>query len=506
MMYPTPSDILHIAESVAREKEIDREQVLEALELAIQKAGRTKYGQEHDIRAEIDRKSGQISLRRYREVVEVIEFEQSQLTVAEAARYKPDAVIGDVLVDELPPLDFGRIATQTAKQIVLQKVREAERGRQFDEFKDRVGEIVTGIVRRVEFGNLIVDLGRAEAMLRRDHLIPRETYRRGDRVRAYIMDLRPEARGPQIILSRVHSGFMAALFAQEVPEIYEGLIQIKSIARDPGSRAKMIVHTDDPSIDPMGSCVGMRGSRVQAVVNELHGEKIDIIPWDDDVAKLVVRALAPAQVTKVILDEENNRIEAVVVDDQLSQAIGRRGQNVRLAAQLLGVGIDVMTESDESEKRLKDMKEKSSHFKEALDVDDVIAHLLVVEGFNSAEDIADIDPAELEAIEGFDANVAAQLIERAQVWQDKKHQAFLKKRKDMGIEEELITVAGLTPDLVMVLAEQGITTLDALADLAADELVDLLGSQTIRQDEAENVIMAARAHWFEGGDAAVGAA
>jgi N utilization substance protein A len=506
MMYPTPSDILHIAESVAREKEIDREQVLEALELAIQKAGRTKYGQEHDIRAEIDRKSGQISLRRYREVVEVIEFEQSQLTVAEAARYKPDAAIGDVLVDELPPLDFGRIATQTAKQIVLQKVREAERGRQFDEFKDRVGEIVTGIVRRVEFGNLIVDLGRAEAMLRRDQLIPRETYRRGDRVRAYIMDLRPEARGPQIILSRVHSGFMAALFAQEVPEIYEGLIQIKSIARDPGSRAKMIVHTDDPSIDPMGSCVGMRGSRVQAVVNELHGEKIDIIPWDDDVAKLVVRALAPAQVTKVILDEENNRIEAVVVDDQLSQAIGRRGQNVRLASQLLGVGIDVMTESDESEKRLKDMKEKSSHFKEALDVDDVIAHLLVVEGFNSAEDIADIDPAELEAIEGFDANVAAQLIERAQVWQDKKHQAFLKKRKDLGIEEELITVAGLTPDLVMVLAEHGVTTLDALADLAADELVDLLGSQIIRQDEAENVIMAARAHWFEGGNAAVGAA
>ena len=308
MMYPTPSDILHIAESVAREKEIDREQVLEALELAIQKAGRTKYGQEHDIRAEIDRKSGQISLRRYREVVEVIEFEQSQLTVAEAARYKPDAVIGDVLVDELPPLDFGRIATQTAKQIVLQKVREAERGRQFDEFKDRVGEIVTGIVRRVEFGNLIVDLGRAEAMLRRDQLIPRETYRRGDRVRAYIMDLRPEARGPQIILSRVHSGFMAALFAQEVPEIYEGLIQIKSIARDPGSRAKMIVHTDDPSIDPMGSCVGMRGSRVQAVVNELHGEKIDIIPWDDDVAKLVVRALAPAQVTKVILDDYRSLI------------------------------------------------------------------------------------------------------------------------------------------------------------------------------------------------------
>ena len=505
-MYPTPSDILHIAESVAREKEIDREQVLEALELAIQKAGRTKYGQEHDIRAEIDRKSGQISLRRYREVVDVIEFEQSQLTVAEAARYKPNAAIGDVLVDELPPLDFGRIATQTAKQILLQKVREAERGRQFDEFKDRIGEIVTGIVRRVEFGNLIVDLGRAEAMLRRDQLIPREAYRRGDRVRAYIMDLRPEARGPQIILSRTHSGFMAALFAQEVPEIYEGLIQIKSIARDPGSRAKMIVHTDDPTIDPMGSCVGMRGSRVQAVVNELHGEKIDIIPWDDDVAKLVVRALAPAQVTKVILDEENNRIEAVVVDDQLSQAIGRRGQNVRLASQLLGVGIDVMTESDESEKRLKDMKEKSSHFKEALDVDDVIAHLLVVEGFNTAEDIAEVDPAELEAIEGFDANVAAQLIERAQVWQDKKHQAFLKKRKDMGIEEELITVAGLTPDLVMVLAEHGITTLDALADLAADELVDLLGSQIIRQDEAENVIMAARAHWFEGGDAAVGAA
>ena len=502
MIYRTPSDIIHIAESVAREKEIDREQVIEALETAIQKAGRTKYGNEHDIRANIDRKTGHISLSRHRLVVEEIEEgqEQAQLTLPEAKSYKPNAIIGDVLIDDLPPLDFGRIAAQTAKQIILQKVREAERGRQYDEFKDRVGEIVTGIVRRVEFGNLIMDLGRAEAILRRDQLIPRETYRRGDRVRCYIMDLRPEARGPQIILSRVHSGFMAALFTQEVPEIYEGIIEIKAIARDPGSRAKMIVHTDDPSIDPMGSCVGMRGSRVQAVVNELQGEKIDIIPWDSDVAKLVVRSLAPAQVTKVILDEENNRIEAVVVDDQLSQAIGRRGQNVRLASQLLGVRIDVMTETDEAEKRQKDIKERSQHFRDSLDVDDVIAHLLVVEGFTNAAELADIDPAELENIEGFDQGLAAQLIERAQIWQNERHQAFMKKRKDLGIEEELITIAGLTPDLVMIVAESGITTLDALADLAADELVDILGADVIHQDEAENVIMAARAHWFSESD------
>ena len=392
------TELLQVADAVAREKSIERDEVLEAMEQAIGKAGRAKYGHEHDIRAEIDRKTGEIQLRRFREVVEEIENEFTQLTVADAQARQPGIELGEFIIEELPPIDLGRIAAQTAKQVIVQKVREAERQRQFEEYKDRTGEIVNGIVKRNEFGNVTVDLGRAEALMRRDESLPRESFRTGDRVRAYIYDVREEPRGPQIFLSRSHPQFMAKLFAQEVPEIYDGIIEIKAVARDPGSRAKIGVLSHDSSIDPVGACVGMRGSRVQAVVSELQGEKIDIIPWSPDPATFVVNALAPAEVTKVVLDEEQGRIEVVVPDEQLSLAIGRRGQNVRLASQLTEWEIDILTEEEESRRRQEEMRNRSQMFIDALDVDDVIAHLLVAEGFTSLEQVAFVPVQELAEI------------------------------------------------------------------------------------------------------------
>ena len=365
-------ELLQVADTVARDKGIDRDEVLVAMEQAIQKAGRSKYGQEYDIRAEIDRKNGEIRLLRYREVKDPVENEATQIPLVEARRFNPEAEVGDFITDPLPPIDFGRIAAQTAKQVIVQKVRDAERQRQFNEYKDRIGEIVNGLVKRVEFGNVIVDLGRAEAILRRDELLPRESFRQGERVRAYIYDVRQEVRGPQIFLSRTHPQFMAKLFAQEVPEIYDGIIEIRAVARDPGSRAKIAVISNDSGIDPVGACVGMRGSRVQAVVAELQGEKIDIIPWSQDPATFVVNALAPAEVAKVVMDEDQRRIEVVVPDDQLSLAIGRRGQNVRLASQLTGWDIDILTEAEESERRQEEFRTRSQMFIEALDVDDEI--------------------------------------------------------------------------------------------------------------------------------------
>ena len=376
-------EILQVADTVAREKGIDREEVIVAMEQAIQKAARARYGHENDVRAEIDRKSGDIKFARYRQVADPVENEATKITLDQALKIKPDAKVGDFLIDPLPPIDFGRIAAQSAKQVIVQKVREAERERQFGEYKDRVGEIVNGIVKRVEFGNVTVDLGRAEAVLRRDQMIPRESFRPGDRVRAYIYDVRKETRGPQIFLSRTHPQFMAKLFGQEVPEIYDGIIEIKAVARDPGSRAKIAVISHDSGIDPVGACVGMRGSRVQAVVGELQGEKIDIIQWSPDPATFVVNALAPAEVTKVVLDDETKKIEVVVPDDQLSLAIGRRGQNVRLAGQLTGWDIAILTEEVESNRRQEEMKIRSQLFMDALDVDDVLAHLLVTEGFTT---------------------------------------------------------------------------------------------------------------------------
>ncbi|PKU23332.1 transcription termination factor NusA [Telmatospirillum siberiense] len=494
---PRP-ELLQVADAVARDKGIDRDEVLEAMEQAIQKAGRSKYGHEHDIRAHIDRKNGEIQLSRFMEVVETVENEATQLTVAQARRKKADVAVGEFIVDSLPPIDFGRIAAQTAKQVIVQKVRDAERQRQYAEFKDRTGEIVNGLVKRVEFGNVVVDLGRAEALLRRDELIPRETFRTGDRVRAYIYDVRQEPRGPQIFLSRTHPQFMAKLFAQEVPEIYDGIIEIKSVARDPGSRAKIAVISRDSGIDPVGACVGMRGSRVQAVVAELQGEKIDIIQWSADPATFIVNGLAPAEVAKVVLDEEANRIEVVVPDDQLSLAIGRRGQNVRLASQLTGWDIDILTEAEESERRTEEFKSRSRMFIEALDVDDVIAHLLVTEGFSSVEEVTFVPLEDLTDIEGFDEAIAGELQQRGRVFLEEQDARNETRRKDLGVTDEVAAIAGLTTSMLVTLGEKGVKTLDDLADLAGDELIEMLGKDKLSLDDANAAIMAARAHWFDG--------
>lgn len=500
----TRIELLQVADTVAREKGIDREEVLVAMEQAIQKAGRSKYGIEHDIRAEIDRGSGEIRLRRFREVVETVENEATQISLMEAQDRNPDAEIGDFLTEPLPPIEFGRIAAQTAKQVIVQRVRDAERDRQFKEFKDRVGEIINGVVKRVEFGNVTVDLGRAESILRRDELLPRETFRPGDRVRAYIYDVRREQRGPQIFLSRTHPQFMAKLFSQEVPEVYDGIIEIRAVARDPGSRAKIGVHSNDASIDPVGACVGMRGSRVQAVVGELQGEKIDIIPWSPDPATFVVNALAPAEVAKVVLDEEAHRIDVIVPDDQLSLAIGRRGQNVRLASQLTGWDIDIMTEKQDSERRQEDIRARSQLFIEALDVDELIAHLLVGEGFSTLEEIVGVPTEELAAIEGFDDDIAEELQARAAAYIEQRDAAFEEQRKTLGVADDVAALPGITPGLLVKLGEKGLKTLDDVADLASDELLEIAGSDAgLDEAQANDIIMAARAHWFadEGSEA-----
>src|SRR6184192_2741098 len=406
-------ELLQIADAVAREKAIDRSIVITAMEDAIAKAARSRYGAETDVHAEINSKTGELRLARHLLVVDNVENPANQISLEEARKRNPAAQVGDTIADGLPPLEYGRIAAQSAKQVIVQKVREAERDRQYQEYKDRIGDIVNGIVKRVEYGNVVVDLGRGEAIVRRDELLPRETFRNGDRIRAYIYDVRREPRGPQIFLSRTHPQFMAKLFAQEVPEIYDGIVEVKAVARDPGSRAKIGVISRDSSVDPVGACVGMRGSRVQAVVNELQGEKIDIIPWSQDPATFVVNALAPAEVSKVVMDEEQRRIEVVVPDDQLSLAIGRRGQNVRLGSQLTGWDIDILTEAEESERRTEEFRTRSQMFIDALDIDDVIAHLLVTEGFGSLEEVAFVPVEDLAEIEGFDIDVATELQERA---------------------------------------------------------------------------------------------
>src|SRR5712671_6835457 len=490
-------EMLQVADMVAREKGIEREEVLEAMEQAIQKAGRAKYGLEHDIRAEIDRKTGEIKLLRYMQAADPVENENTQVPLVEAQRRNPEAQVGDFLTDELPPIDFGRVAAQTAKQVITQRMRESERKRQYEEFKDRIGEIVSGVVKRVDYGNITVDLQRAEGVIRRDETIPRESLRVNDRVRAYIFDVREEPRGPQIFLSRSHPQFMAKLFMQEVPEIYDNIIEIKAVARDPGSRAKIAVLSHDSAIDPVGACVGMRGSRVQAVVGELQGEKIDIIPWSNDPATFVVNALAPAEVAKVVLDEDAHRIDVVVPDDQLSLAIGRRGQNVRLASQLTGWDIDILTEAQESERRSEEFRTRSKLFIDALDIDDVIAHLLVTEGFTSVEEIAFVPLQDLAGIEGFDEDVANELQQRARTFLDEQNVKLEARRKELGVSDDIAAIAGVTPALLAAVGEKGVKTLDDLADLAGDELVEM-AQPTVKldQEQANAIIMAARAHWF----------
>ncbi|MCG8691044.1 MAG: transcription termination factor NusA [Minwuiales bacterium] len=499
-------ELLQVADAVAREKNIEQDIVIEAMEEAIQKAARSKYGIENEIRAEIDRGTGEIRIARLLEVVDEIESDATQIMVAEARGRNPDAQVGDFISEPLPPIDFGRIAAQTAKQVIVQKVRDAERERQYEEYKDRIGEIVNGLVKRVEHGNVTVDLGRGEAVLRRDELLPRESFRQGDRIRAYIYDVRRELRGPQIFMSRTHPTFMAKLFEQEVPEIYDNIIEIKAVARDPGSRAKIAVISHDQSIDPVGACVGMRGSRVQAVVNELQGEKIDIISWSPDPATFIVNGLAPAEVAKVVLDEDARRIEVVVPDDQLSLAIGRRGQNVRLASQLTGWDIDILTEEEESERRQQEFHERSQAFIDALQVDEMIAQLLVAEGFTSVEEVGYVPMEELLAIDGFDEEVAGELGTRAREYLDRVNAEMAQQRVDLGVEDALAELQGLSPAMLVALGEAGVKTLDDLGDLASDELIDreegILRAFQLGEDEANAIIMAARAHWFDDEEAA----
>jgi N utilization substance protein A len=491
-------ELLNVADAVSREKGIERDEVLVAMEQAIQKAGRAKYGHEHDIRAEIDRRTGEVRLQRFLQVADPVENEFTQITLKAAKKSKSDAALGDFIIDDLPPIELGRIAAQTAKQVIVQKVREAERKRQFNEYKDRVGEVVSGIVKRVEYGNVTIDLGRTEAMMRRDETLPREHFKNGDRVRAYIYDVREEQRGPQIFISRTHPLFMAKLFTQEVPEIYDSVIEIKSVARDPGSRAKIAVLSNDSGIDPVGACVGMRGSRVQAVVGELQGEKIDIIPWSSDPATFVVNALAPAEVAKVVLDEEQGRMDVVVPDEQLSLAIGRRGQNVRLASMLTGWDIDILTEKEESERRQQESQLRTALFIEALAVDDVIAHLLVTEGFTRVEQIADTSLDEIAEIEGFDAEVAGELQQRAKTWLAENAAKLEAKRKEFGVVDEVVALPGLTIEMAVKIGEKGLKSLDDVADLASDELREIVGTDNLTEAKANEIIMAARAHWFEG--------
>jgi transcription termination/antitermination protein NusA len=487
---------IHAVDAISREKGIDREEAFAAVEMALQKAGRQKYGHDHDIRAFIDRRTGAIKLQRHLEVVEIIENESTQIPLKAAKKSNPEVQLGEFIVDELPPIDFGRIAAQTIKQVIVQKVREAERRRQFEEYKDRVGEVVNGIVKRVEYGNVTIDLGRAEAILRRDETLPREHFKNGDRVRAYIYDVRDEQRGPQIFLSRTHPIFMAKLFTQEVPEIYDGVIEIKSVARDPGSRAKIAVFSNDNSIDPVGACVGMRGSRVQAVVSELQGEKIDIIPWSPDAATFVVNALAPAEVAKVVMDEDNQRMDVVVPDEQLSLAIGRRGQNVRLASMLTNWDIDILTEKAESERRQEEVRHRTALFLEALAVDDVIAHLLVAEGFTKVEQIAETATDELAEIEGFDAEVAGELQDRARAWLKENAARLEGRRRELGVVDAVLKLPHMTIEFAIKLGEAKIKTLDDVGDLAGDELREVLGEDALSENKANETIMAARAHWF----------
>ncbi|ACS50594.1 transcription termination factor NusA [Bartonella grahamii] len=506
-------EILQIADAVAREKSIDREIVISAMADAIQKAARSRYGQETNIRAEINSKTGEIKLQRLLKIVDVVEDYTTEITLSDALKHQAEAKIGDFFADLLPPMDFGRIAAQSAKQVIVQKVRDAEREQQYEEFKNKVGEIISGTVKRVEYGNVIVDLGRGEAIVRRDELIPRESFRYGDRIRAFVNDVHRETRGPQIFLSRTHPQFMVKLFTMEVPEIYDGIIEIKSVARDPGSRAKIAVVSRDGSIDPVGACVGMRGSRVQAVVAELQGEKIDIIPWSPDAATFVVNALQPAEVSKIILDEDAERIEVIVPDDQLSLAIGRRGQNVRLASQLTGWNIDILTEKEESENRQKEFTERSKLFMEALEVDEMIGQVMASEGFSSIEEIAYIDLEEIASIDGFDHDTAAEIQSRAREYLDHQEKELDEKRKKLGVSDELRTLPGMTSAMLVAVGEDGVKTIEDFAGYAVDDLAGwrerkegqtqnfsgILTPFDITRADAEAMVLAARvqAGWID---------
>jgi len=500
-------ELLQIADAVAREKSIDRDIVIDAMEDAIQKAARSRYGSETEVKAEINRKTGELRLSRLLLVSDEVENTTTQISIENAHQRNPAAQVGDYIAEPLPPLEYGRIAAQSAKQVIVQKVRDAERDRQYQDFKDRIGDIVNGVVKRVEYGNVVVDLGRGEAIVRRDELLPREMFRNGDRIRAYVYDVRREARGPQIFLSRTHPQFMARLFSQEVPEIYDGIVEVKAVARDPGSRAKIAVISRETSVDPVGACVGMRGSRVQAVVNELQGEKIDIIPWSQDIATFVVNALAPAEVAKVVLDEDRERIAVVVPDAQLSLAIGRRGQNVRLASQLTGWDIDILTEQEESERRHAEFEKRTKMFVEALDVEETIGQLLASEGFNSVEDLSMVELKDIASIEGFDEETATELQNRAQDYLARIEAEYEERAEALGVlKDELREVSGMTARMMAALGEHGIKSVEDLAGCATDDLAgwtERKDGETVRtpgfldgfelsREDCETLIMQAR--------------
>ena len=479
-------ELLQIADAVAREKSIDKNIVISAMEEAIQKAAASRYGIENNIKAEINPETGSIALMRLLDVVEKVDDFSTQINLEDAKLRNPEAEIGgEPIEEELPPIDFGRVAAQSAKQVIFQKVREAERERHYEEFKDRIGEIINGVIKRVEYGTVVVDLGRAEAVIRKDALLPREVYKPGDRVRAYIMEVRREVRGPQIFLSRTHPDFMANLFAQEVPEIYDGIIEIIGVARDPGSRAKIAVLSKDSSIDPVGACVGMRGSRVQAVVNELQGEKIDILTWTEDIASFVVKALQPAEVQKVVLYDEEQRLEVVVPEDQLSLAIGRRGQNVRLASSLCGWDIDILTEDQESERRQKEFQERTQLFMEALDVDELLAQLLVTEGFSDITELAYVDEKEISSIAGFDEDTAQEIQARASDFINKENEELEQKCKELGIKDDLLEIEELSLKMIVALGENDVKSLEDFAYCSSDDLLgwdEIVGEEKIHEN------------------------
>lgn len=493
---PRP-ELIQMADMLARDKNIEKAAVLEAMEQGISKAGRSKYGPEYDIRTQIDPHNGAIKMGRYMTVVETVEDEFTQISVEDARKKDQKLSVGDEIVDILPPMDFGRIAAQTAKQVIMQKVREAERMCQYNDMKDKKGEIVNGVVKRVENGNLIVEVGRSEALLRRDELLPREVYRVGDRLRALIMDVRFEIKGPQVFLSRSHPQFLAKLFTAEVPEVYDGLVEIKAVARDPGSRSKVAVWSKDTTVDARGACIGVRGIRIQAVVNELQGEKIDVVTWSEDPATFIINALAPNEVLKIVIDENSKNVEVVLSEEQLSLAIGRRGQNIRLISQLTGWHIDMMTEAQESEHRIRETKERVDLFMQALDIDDMMAHLLIQEGFAKVEDIAYIPQEELQKIEGFDDALVEELQNRAKAHLLIKQDTLTKEIESLGLAEDLKSLEGMDLDLLVKLGKNGVKTLDDLGDLATDELLEIAG-KALTTDDANKLIMKAREHWFDG--------
>ncbi|MFL2543697.1 MAG: transcription termination factor NusA [Alphaproteobacteria bacterium] len=495
-------EMLQVANNVAQEKNIDQESVYSAMEQALEKSARVKYGNERDIRVNIDRNTGDINLKSFLTVVENYSDEQAkEILLIDAQKIKSDISIGEFITKDLPPIDLGRVAAQNAKGVIIQKVREADKSKQYEEYKDKIGEIAIGIVKRIEFGNLIVDLGKSEAIIKREELIPRETFKNGDRVRAYIYEVKNDLKGYQVFLSRTHPQFVAKLFNQEVPEIYEGVIKVKSVARDPGSRAKISIYTEDSTIDPVGACVGMRGSRVQAVVNELQGEKIDIVTWSENQATFLANALAPAEVSKIFLYEEKNKVEVVIPDEQLSLAIGRKGQNVKLASSLTNLEIDILTEEEESERRQQEFKDKSTMLSEVLDVEDVIAQLLVTEGYVSVNSIATENLENLEKIEGFDTDLASEILTRSKNYLKELEQDNIKLIDEKIQDESLKNIEGMTVPMLAILAKEDILTLNDFAELATFELIDkeegIFKSLDVEEELANSMIMEARKNWFD---------